>query len=366
MYKRLMFLISFVCLLAFATSASAVPLTVNWPNVHTVVGDEMYTGMTCTGIVVVPVGTTLTIDGESDLGGNGTDGEGGTEYATIDVNGGTVISLDRFNVGKGGDTGDGYIIIQNGGTFTIPEKKLAMGDSDGGVHRLIIIEGTFTAKELDWEGDRDCECELSCGGAGEVGPAIITRTSSDGESLDGMRNDGYLYCSSSCPFGSILVINDLPDDVQEAYCFVPPQEAWNPNPPDGALYQTVDVNCTWTAGTVITEDQVDVQRVFLGTSFADVNGAIAGDPEEVTEVYYAADPNVFKLSDEISSVLWKTYYWRIDGDSVDWGLIKGNVWSFTTGCDLPCDINLDCLCNLEDYAMLAEDWFDTTIFPDDF
>jgi len=80
------------------------------------------------------------------------------------------------------------------------------------------------------------------------------------------------------------------------------------------------------------------------------------------------DPTV---GEPIILELWKTYFWRIDelnadgpcGDIPD---TKGDIWSFTTGCELmPGDINLDCFVNLEDYAMMADDWRVEVFFPDD-
>jgi len=47
-------------------------------------------------------------------------------------------------------------------------------------------------------------------------------------------------------------------------------------------------------------------------------------------------------------------------------LTKGDIWSFTTGCDLiDGDINLDCVVNFLDYAMMADDWRECVFFPDD-
>jgi hypothetical protein len=45
-------------------------------------------------------------------------------------------------------------------------------------------------------------------------------------------------------------------------------------------------------------------------------------------------------------------------------IVKGDVWTFTTGCPLIVgDLNLDCLLNLEDYAILLETWGQEQYFP---
>jgi len=72
--------------------------------------------------------------------------------------------------------------------------------------------------------------------------------------------------------------------------------------------------------------------------------------------------------------LWKTYYWRIDEyhskalpGCADAPIItKGEVWSFTTGCELEGDVNRDCVVDFKDFAALAEDWAEKKFFPDDF
>ncbi|MHC4501031.1 MAG: hypothetical protein ACYS21_18175 [Planctomycetota bacterium] len=56
--------------------------------------------------------------------------------------------------------------------------------------------------------------------------------------------------------------------------------------------------------------------------------------------------------------LWSTFHWRIDEGPIG-PIVKGNVWSFTTGCDLVVsDLNIDCLVNLEDYTVLAGSWLE--------
>ena len=66
--------------------------------------------------------------------------------------------------------------------------------------------------------------------------------------------------------------------------------------------------------------------------------------------------------DDLSLDLWTTYYWRVDEFHTSCCL--GSVWNFTTGCALVVtDINMDCVVNFEDYALLAGDWMKEELWP---
>jgi hypothetical protein len=63
--------------------------------------------------------------------------------------------------------------------------------------------------------------------------------------------------------------------------------------------------------------------------------------------------------------LWTKYYWRVDQGCSDATVVKGDIWSFTTGCPLiPGDANLDCIVNFLDYAEVAGTWMGQQYFPD--
>jgi hypothetical protein len=116
----------------------------------------------------------------------------------------------------------------------------------------------------------------------------------------------------------------------------------------------------------------DKHYVYWGTDLDCVaNGAIGviGDdcyrgfkPVGLEEYCPATD-----LSVDFDIELWTTYYWRIDEKPFGEPTIRGQVWSYTTGCEMvPSDINLDCVVDALDFAMLADDWMVTSFFPDDF
>ena len=122
MYKKLMFLISLVYLLGLSLPVSAADLQVDWPDTYTVSGTEEYDYIECSGMILIPSGATLIMNDESDLDGNGDDGEGGTG-ATIFVDGGTFIMHNRLNMGKDHDA---YMIIDNGGTVAHDGDKITV------------------------------------------------------------------------------------------------------------------------------------------------------------------------------------------------------------------------------------------------
>jgi hypothetical protein len=147
-----------------------------------------------------------------------------------------------------------------------------------------------------------------------------------------------------------------------ALWYLPP-EAWSPSPEDAAVHQSVNVECSWSAGAGMVNGSFDTHIVYFGTSFEDVNdGEGAGDPEYIDD--FPGGTETFKPTDYVAVELWKTYFWRVDEKIAFGPTIKGDTWSFTTGCDImPGDINLDCVVDLKDYAMLAEDWGEKTFFP---
>jgi len=98
--------------------------------------------------------------------------------------------------------------------------------------------------------------------------------------------------------------------------------AYNPSPPDGAKYASIDTDLSWAKGiTAITHD------VYFGTDKTAVAGGTGGTfkGNQVTTSYKPAG-----LANDT------TYYWRIDEVEAD-GTTKhpGAVWSFKTVPDIP-------------------------------
>ncbi len=93
---------------------------------------------------------------------------------------------------------------------------------------------------------------------------------------------------------------------------IPPQNAYSPDPANGAEKVDPDVEVSWTPGF-----NSKLHTVYFGENFDDVNNAAGGLPQGPATY----TPGTLKLA--------KTYYWRVDEfDVVD--THKGDVWSFTT------------------------------------
>jgi hypothetical protein len=147
-------------------------------------------------------------------------------------------------------------------------------------------------------------------------------------------------------------------------------KAWSPYPATGAVAVSVDVILTWCEGDCLLRNSV-----YLGTDPVAVENATTAN----TEWKGYRNPGIKWLdpdtapSNPIALQLWTTYYWRVDEYHKPAGcyttppaLTKGDIWSFTPGCELiEGDINLDCVVNFLDYAMMADDWTECVFFPDD-
>lgn len=94
--------------------------------------------------------------------------------------------------------------------------------------------------------------------------------------------------------------------------FVPPINAYNPNPVDGMKFIPTDTTLNWYPGM-----KPVFHNVYIGDNFEDVNNAAGGPP--VFDMTYI--PETLERD--------KTYYWRVDKFSGT-ETVKGDVWSFTT------------------------------------
>ncbi|UCF17269.1 MAG: alkaline phosphatase, partial [Phycisphaerales bacterium] len=93
---------------------------------------------------------------------------------------------------------------------------------------------------------------------------------------------------------------------------IPPRGAHQNDPADGAKFVDPNVTLSWEPGLRAT-----MYAVYFGDSFDDVNNASSTFQRETT---YTPGPLEFR----------KTYYWRVDQSDGLTGIIKGDVWSFTT------------------------------------
>jgi hypothetical protein len=370
MCKKLMFLISLVCLLGMASPLLAANLEVDWPDVYVVSGTEEYDEVGGSGKIIVPSGATLIMNDESDLDGNGDDGCGG-DGASIIVDGGTFIMHNRLNMGKDHDA---YLIVDNGGTVQHDGDKVTCPDDPGGQHRIIIIDGSMVAEEIEIIPDRDAAVVLGCN-------ATIQTCNTDDDSRrpswwvtqdvsGGCGTGKALQCYSGC--AGVLTITDLGGDCEEATCLLLEPPAWNPGPRDGATGEaavTCDMVLSWNVGSCITDFHgrnfvyfsTDVTCVETAPAILRAPAPLPGDPP-----CYLGRTNWDVTTFNVGQLpLWTKYYWRIDQGCSDASVVKGYIWSFTTGCPMiPGDANLDCLVNFLDYAEVASTWMGQQYFPE--
>jgi len=96
------------------------------------------------------------------------------------------------------------------------------------------------------------------------------------------------------------------------------KKATAPVPADGTLYADPNIVLSWTAGL-----GAQSHVVHIGTDQSAVANAVIGDGVLVIGTTYSPGPLNLET----------TYYWRVD--EVGKGLFLGDVWSFTTGPDIP-------------------------------
>ncbi len=106
---------------------------------------------------------------------------------------------------------------------------------------------------------------------------------------------------------------------------VPAEKAYNPDPPDGALYEDTWASLSWTAG-----DFAASHDVYFGDNFEDVNNGTGGTFQgNQAATFFIAGFWGFPYPDGL--IPGTTYYWRIDevNDTEPNSPWTGDVWSFT-------------------------------------
>jgi hypothetical protein len=367
MCKKLMFLISFVLFISWGAVASAACLTVPAGTTYTVSGTEDYDCWEIYGTCIVPEGATLIASDRSEVDG---------EYpcGTLIIDGGTASVDNRLDLGKG----DGAtLIIQNGGLFT------QTGDSDGikcpddggGEIRIRVGPGTLTAVAMEVIGlcsleagdsDRNARVEV-CWGA-TINVCDIYHSPPERYDPRSWLECGDLYPICGVTWSDITI--EIDGDCATVTTPPPcdPLKASKPNPADGekgVASVVSDVEICWEAACGI--GTLGRHYLFFSTDKAcvvDANGYRIGwwpPPCYIPPPLFAGTTT----KNMGNRPLWTKYYWRVDEKLQTGEMIKGDVWSFTTGCDpVPAgDVNFDCLVNLEDWALMLTTWGEEQFFP---
>jgi len=150
--------------------------------------------------------------------------------------------------------------------------------------------------------------------------------------------------------------------IDEFTLIHPPPEAWNPSPANGAAgvqSAVTEVLLSWMPGANVGYTGRHV--VYFGTDYEAVENATPAAPECKTL------PPLYPLQTEWNAgnfELWKSFYWRVDEFDDKMHQVKGNVWTFTTGCEqIPGDINRDCVLDMTDFADIASTWQEERFWP---
>jgi hypothetical protein len=308
-------------------------------------------------------------------------GENDDQTCTFNMEGGTVTVEETVYVGY--YEGDG-VLNATGGLIVCDELEVTNGregvaNIDGGTieccHLRLRDDGLINL--ISGTIEVTCDGSLNCDGGviNITGGTLILA----GDQCDAVAS----AAASGCIAAYYVEVGDCKGARGEVECVYDDVEnktyvtasaadlnkAWDPKPANEAVWQSVNVVLDWCEG-----DCVARHMIYLGDDAAAVEAAGTGSPEfrgQKNSPGHTWDPDG-EGSNQITLALWQTYYWRIDeGNSrtkcpTAPPVTKGDVWSFTTGCDLIAgDINLDCLVNFLDYAMVADDWRVEVWFPDD-
>ena len=365
MCKKLLFLISLVLVLGLTAGAYAASLKVDWPDTYTVSGTEEYDYFEIDGICIVPEGATLIANGRSRIDGNGGDGEGGDEYAHLIVDGGTVVVNYRMDIGT---DHDGYLTVTGGGSFTQQDNSdgVKLPDEEGGTHRIIIIDGSFSAVRVELIDYRDGKVLIGCGAT------LYLSNSDEGEERDDPQewlDGGDLEPIEPLEVGDITIERDG-DEVTVTTPGCMGECAMSPSPGDnetGVNSAITHVILEWTEAEGVAGTWLGKNILYFGTNFNGVYYAPQFtwgwvEPPEFVDILTPGN-NSYDIG---TLPIWAVYYWRVDSGKEDGSYCKGDVWTFYTGCTVDAaDVDMNCLINFEDYALMMSTWRDEQLFPPD-
>ncbi|MHC4658459.1 MAG: hypothetical protein ACYS83_04680 [Planctomycetota bacterium] len=379
MCKKRRLLISFVLLLGVAAGAYARDFEIDCGETYIVSGTESYGDMWCNGTLIVPTGAVLNLDDRSGI--DGCDECVEATMATVIVEGEMYVT-DRFDIG---DDEDGQIIVRNGGIFVQSDNSdgFKLPDNSGGCH-YIFVEGQgslFRAVRIEAIPDRDAHidlCDFAVLELENVMESPCYRHDPGCWIPDGtMTCCGSTYCGTCCGSTCELRIEyDVPVEggatVTAWWSPCPWPKAHYVAPADGETgvkSAITGVVLEWEAACDVSGCPMCRHFVFFGTDKQAVEDApiyemgwVPGGPSVPPE-YKGWLPGPVTCYNIGNLPLWSTFHWRIDEGSQG-PIRKGDVWSFTTGCRLMAgDLNLDCLLNLEDYAILMTTWKEKQYFP---
>jgi hypothetical protein len=298
------------------------------------------------------VGTMVMSDGEiyvHEFIRFGKDCKDGGGFASLHMTGGT-INADEVRFGCNSCV-DVNVTIDGG--LIIARSDLCVGDGDGDVSVAlnggeIRVESSDTLEIDENNGNIDItEGVLKV--KGNVTAAIAAMVCEGSGRLTGYGGPQGVVIAFDGVYTVVTATTEF--DADKAYC---------PNPADGAERVpsvVTEAVLSWTPGDCIGIRGRNL--VYFGSDCGAVDNATQSDPE-FKGLTGAGDPS-FPIG---NLPLWTCWCWRVDTFCQAGNTVKGNVWTFCTGCeDIPGDVNRDCLVNFEDYACVADDFGETDFWP---
>ncbi len=283
------------------------------------------------------------------------DKEGGNGLATINIDGGILSVGENLELG---DNGSGNLNITAGLLVVGGTLELNTGNAN-------LIGGVVRAGDLDID---DGVVNIEPGGTLILEGNKITKVAA-------LARDGKLLgCGSwrmGCSGGPLMVdygITNPGKTTLTASCYFDMCQACWIEPADGATevragLTTGGVTLSWNEGDCI--GMRGSNALYFGTDYDCVKDGDTSSPCFIDDLRFYGDPASWNAG---NLPLWETYYWRVDQYNFEPSappLTNGDVWSFTTGCELKGgDVNMDCLVNFLDFAELTSTFGQEEFWPE--
>ena len=335
MYRKLIYLVSFVLVLSFALTGTAKAELVGWWKFDEGSGTIAYDSSgygndgTLNGDpewVIGKIGSALEFDGaddfvsipdKPDITFSSSDSYTLTTWIYVpEVPGGWNGIVTKGRQSGGGASYYGIWIGDNSGTptwyfGTWPTWGSAVAET-GWYHVAVVQDGAAGTKLLYLNGEIDTQTAAQAGDA--AGNLVIGSDQEPGDSFAGITDEVRLY---NHPLSEVEILSAM-----EAK---PWPYAFGPDPADGVLISETWVNLSWTPGALAVSHDV-----YIGDNFDAVNeGAEGTFISNQADTFIVAGFPGFPYPDGL--VPGTTYYWRIDevNDTEPNSPWKGDVWSFS-------------------------------------
>jgi hypothetical protein len=271
----------------------------------------------------------------------GKDCKDGGGFASLDLTGGTINADEiRLSVGSCVD-----VNVTVDGGLLIARQHLRVGEGDG------VVNVALTSGEIRIESGSSLQ--IDNGKNLNITDGVLKIKGNVTGAIGAMVCDGSGRLTGFGGPQGIVIAYDGEYTIVTATTAFDPDQAYCPLPGNGAERVQSDVTevvLQWTVGDCIGTRGRNL--VYFGSDCDAVDNATQSDPE--FQGLTGAGVPEFNIG---NLPLWSCWCWRIDTFCQAGNTVKGNLWSFCTGCeDIPGDVNRDCLVNFEDYACVAADF----------